>query len=178
MYGGIPNVLFVCGRWSTVSEQIYSEIEKQQLRVKTKFIDSKFYSPVTYLAAYGSYTRTEIEPLLSLMKNFSFWGIYTPGYENQLVLRPTKNLLKCVGIYYVAKISPSQFDSSLQDKSKMKFVQKIQDKDLLSAESRLNLKRSFYDNAIVKYIENARKRKRQDELQDFERRVKPKLSHS
>lgn len=100
-HGGIPNVFFACGRWSEISDKVENEIKSPQ-KVALQWRDSKFSSPVL-LYSKDNTNPVIGEVLYKFMISTDYWGIYTPGYENQIVLRPTRNILKCINVYFVKR---------------------------------------------------------------------------
>lgn len=176
IYGGIPNVLFACGRWSEISDRVEQEL-KNPRKILPRWQDSKYYSPASLFKPQN--TRPDVELLYKFMTMTNYWGVYTPGYENQIVLRPTKNLLKCVGVYFVKK-EPRRFEKQLDDQDFNYIVQNGFDKFLNTLHDR-------YDkwlNKQVKIEQLAReqpqathKRKRQDDQDDdaHKRNVRPRF---
>lgn len=125
--GGIPDILFACGKFSDIQSKLENELnnlcKKHNCNPMINYPKLN-YSPYDEIVAKICYTP--------------FNGLFVPGYENQIVLCYNKKFLQINNIYFVIRYSSTEsFNSKIDMKLSHDNFVVLQDKTI-DLKSKLN----------------------------------------
>lgn len=98
--GGIPNLLFACGKFSTIQSKLEEELDNL---CKTHGCFKKIED---------DYQRLNYSGYDSIIKKICYTpynGLFIPGYENQLVLCRNKGFLQINNIYFITRYLSNKY---------------------------------------------------------------------
>ena len=130
--GGIPDILFACGKFSDIQDKLENQITELCLKHKC-FEKVKERRQLEEKLNFRRASQSSYDDIILSICYTPFNGIFIPGYENQIMLCSNKNInfIEINNIYFVIRYSPTKsFNAKINMKESKKYHIVLQDKSI------------------------------------------------